>query len=349
MVQFKKHFMAVFVFVCLFWGGYYVLFQSLFGPYYMAEYWLRDAQIVKEHIARSAQGPKIAIIGGSNCLFGIDSRSLQNQFGRKVVNLATHGGLPLKYLLGKFVPSLKSGDIVILSVEYEYYGRKREFVYSRWFTEQMLAWERTFYDQLPFQEKWRFFKSFSWPRMLAHVILRLQAKRRELLEPNALIEKVKSIWRSNAYGWRYSRENLNELGDVANCSGQTYKEKTFYSIQLPSFQISAYTEKWLSAFIDHCQKHGILVMATWPCSIKDENFDFNSPIIQKNEAKVVRFYEERGVPILGAPLDFNFERKYFLDTAYHMNEKGKKIRTSRLAQLLQENAVFKKAIKECEF
>ncbi len=346
MDQFKRHLITVFVFACLFWGGYYVLFQSLFGPYYMAEYWLRDAQIVKEHIARSARGPKIAIIGGSNALFGMDSRSLQKQIGLKVVNLATHAGPPLKYLLGKFVPSLKSGDIVILSLEYEYYARTREFTYTRWFTEQMLVWERTFYDQLPFQEKWRFFKSFSWPRMLAHVILRLQAKRRELLEPNALIEKIKSIWRSKAYGWRYSRENLNELGDVVDCSGTTYKEETAYPIQWPSFQISALTEKWLSAFIGHCQKHGILVMVTWPCSIKDGDFDLNQPIPQKNEATVVRFYEERGVPVLGAPLDFNFERKYFLDTPYHLNEKGRKIRTSRLAQLLQENAVFKNAIKK---
>jgi hypothetical protein len=346
MDQFKKHLIAVFVFVSLFWGGYFVLFQSLFGPYYMASYWLRDAQIVKEYIARSARGPKIAIMGGSNALFGMDSRSLQKQIGLEVVNLATHAGLPLKYLLGKFVSSLKSGDIVILSLEYEYYGRSRDFTYSRWFTEQMLAWEKTFYTKLPFQEKLKFFKSFSWPRMLAHVILRFQAKRRELLEPNALIEKIKSIWKSNAYGGPYSRKNLNELGDVANCSGSFYKEKANYPIQSPSFALSAHTVKWLGIFIDYCQRQGILVLATWPCSIKDDDFDFSNPIIQENETKVIRFYEERGVPVLGVPLDFNFERKYFRGTAYHLNEKGKKIRTSRLVQLLQENAVFKKAIKK---
>ena len=92
-----------------------VLFYVSYEPQngYMAE--LRD----KQKLLKNTPGPKLVLVGGSNLAFGVDSEKIEQQTGMRVVNMGLHGGVGLPYMLSLALPELKSGDVVVVSPEYE--------------------------------------------------------------------------------------------------------------------------------------------------------------------------------------------------------------------------------------
>jgi hypothetical protein len=62
--------------------------------------------------------PRLIIVGGSGTFFGIDSELLEKQLGIIVVNGGTHAGLGLNGTLNLFMPEIQRGDHVIVIPEY---------------------------------------------------------------------------------------------------------------------------------------------------------------------------------------------------------------------------------------
>lgn len=105
--------------------GWFLLVQACFlagvvhlsGPpgYYIA------STIDKQRLLASAPSPRLVLVGGSNLAFGIKSPQLQDGLGGQynVVNMAVQGGLGLGFALNETLAGLRSGDIVVISPEYE--------------------------------------------------------------------------------------------------------------------------------------------------------------------------------------------------------------------------------------
>ena len=75
-------------------GSFYVaLFFFQLGPFMPADYWIRDAFVIKEYLAEATEeGPRILVVAGSGSLFGIDSGLIERETGRRTINLAINGG-----------------------------------------------------------------------------------------------------------------------------------------------------------------------------------------------------------------------------------------------------------------
>lgn len=65
--------------------------------------------------------PKMIIIGGSNCGFGILSPMLEEHFGMPVSNVGVHAGIGLRMQIELFCDYIDSGDIVLVIPEYEHF------------------------------------------------------------------------------------------------------------------------------------------------------------------------------------------------------------------------------------
>lgn len=65
--------------------------------------------------------PKIIIIGGSGCGFGLCSTMIGEHFDMPVCNTGTHAGLGLLTQLNICKDYIRNGDIVIIIPEYEQY------------------------------------------------------------------------------------------------------------------------------------------------------------------------------------------------------------------------------------
>lgn len=81
------------------------------------------ALVNKRNLLASRPAPRLIFIGGSS-LTTMRSPDIEiainsnTRFGRAVVNLGLWGGLSMERYLGKIIPLLKTGDIVIISQEY---------------------------------------------------------------------------------------------------------------------------------------------------------------------------------------------------------------------------------------
>ena len=63
-------------------------------------------------------GKRIYVVSGSSSLFSLDSEVLSQVAGRPVINLATHAGLGLTYILDRAEREIRAGDTIIFTPEY---------------------------------------------------------------------------------------------------------------------------------------------------------------------------------------------------------------------------------------
>lgn len=317
---------------------YVILFSMQFGPYLPTEYWIRDVYILKHHIAKNIKEKKIVIISGSSGLFGVDSSLIEDITGIKTLNMSTHAGLTLDFILEPRKLFLKKGDIAVLPLEFECYRQKT--LYNDLTIEAVITWDRNYYDHLSPWKKIEFISSCS-PLRVAAALFQKYIKRQERysLSPAQIIAAAKASWAKNDNrlkpGMLY--QNIDRYGDIIRNKGTPKKIRAvgYGGMGSPGWEISSYSIKGLSSFVKYCRENEIQVFFTWPCTLKSKRFDLNNKIIQDNLTKIKRLLNNLNVPVLGEPEDFHFERKYFFDSHYHLNRVGREIRTRRLISRLQ--------------
>ena len=318
---------------------YLSIFYQQFGPYIPAEYWLRNVAIVKQQLCQRTPSPKVVILSGSNALFGFDSHQLEHFLGRPVINFGLHAGLPLGYILNRYNLGLRPGDMVIIPLEYELYETAE--VNTSWFTTQVIAWDRDYFDQLSVIEKIRFIISVPPLRLLANLAYRLVRERREVPTQQTVMDTVEQVWRSGRYRNEYHFENLNDRGDMERRQNIHVKSSPDYPIFEKNFHISGYARAHLSKFIAKCRRNGVQVIVTWPCIIDGKRLDTSKEDVFKNNIyKIKAFMATQDVILLGEPMDFCFPKHFFYDTKYHLGQIGRQLRTLKLAELMLQERLF---------
>lgn len=80
-----------------------------------------NVKLCAERLDTMKNEPKIIIIGGSGCGFGIDSRVISSYFNMPVVNTGTHASIGLRLQMEMFKKYVSDGDIVVAIPEYSQY------------------------------------------------------------------------------------------------------------------------------------------------------------------------------------------------------------------------------------
>ncbi len=75
----------------------------------------------KKAISASIPGPRLLLVGGSSVLFGLNAKMIEEQTGRRTVNMGTHAGLGLDYILYLAKKVARPGDTILIVIEYELY------------------------------------------------------------------------------------------------------------------------------------------------------------------------------------------------------------------------------------
>src|SRR5262245_57343763 len=231
-----------------------------------AEYWVRDARILKVHIAESATSPKLVILGGSSGLFAYDSAQIQQGIGRPAVNLAIHAGLSLDYMFDYTRPVLRPHDILLLAFEYETYSRRQS---SSWYSSNIMAWDPQYFERLGAAAKLDLAVSVPGARIAKGVLAqmfhqRLEATRR-LKAPAAVLAEAEVAWRDPSRMWNeplYSIRRLDPHGDMqidgASHDGPRRATSPSEYADVPSV--------WhrLKEFGDYCAQNKVQLFVIWP-------------------------------------------------------------------------------------
>jgi len=344
----KAYFILVISIVVLLLGVYYFIQQR--SPV-KAEWWIKNVYDIKQHYGQSMQSKsenKIIILGGSNALFGINSRYIENATGLKVLNLASHMWLDLDFHLYKLKQFIRKGDIVILPLEFEYYfpNEKRD----AWFNNNMIAWGDDYLDQLSFEN----YLSFLIATPVNRLFGLMMAKRKpKYQESSVAIEDLDKILSEEGEGWRgYSYRSMSLSGDITPDEETTQEVLSKYS---NGYDYLSSGEEIRQGFLAGWNKLETLVekyqgrlILTWPTTIRRGISDLS---LSENQRKINYFKDKlasNNIIIYCNPALYNFDINLFFDTQYHLTKTGSKIRSETLSLCLK-NILADSSYRAMEF
>lgn len=270
--------------------------------------------IDKHHRLDSLKSPKIVLIAGSNFAYGINSELIEKAFNRPVVNMAIHYSLGTDFMLRQLENKLNRGDIVIMG--FEYIADSKGDI-----TEKMLA-ERYY----PEANNWYEFDNI-YEEVNQQIQFRISTFRRiltKLTSPKPVkptIEDTTSFFfRSgvNQYGDLVSHLNNPSLSVIPNVEINDKKEMTE-----PIRDMNRFTQKMKSK--------GVSCYYTYP-SYGKSSYKTDKPILDKMDAEL---HKKGRFVILGKMQDFVYPDSLLQDMVFHLNAKGRDIRTNQIIELLK--------------
>lgn len=259
-------------------------------------------------------GREIMIVAGSNAYFGINAGDFARATGYHAVNLAMQGALPFSFYASLVRNELTTGDIVILPLEYAYYGTVHPIIKDRVaFLEASVA--------LSLQPSYILTKPWwEWPRFLRTLSLRrLWEGALERLRPAA--QRHYRVGKFDAWGDNVSDYLTPESG--AHLANAVREE---LSRGLTKFDRRASSVQSLVDFVGWARQRGVTVVAALPNTLDVP--PFAGAELTELRHQIARFWGEMGVPLLTAGATIRQDN--ILDSPYHPTLEGARLRTEAL-------------------
>lgn len=264
-------------------------------------------------LLRNTPSPRIILVGGSNVSFGIDAELMQRTLDIPVINDGLHAGLgvaPLRELRDYIRP----GDVIIISLEYQLFS-------SRDVMDGDLAFLSDWIEYSPGRIK---YLSDPWRQAPALYATMLQRKVNRQLNTYLFGGSLAGV-RNVFIGTKYD-SNGDFVGHL-NQASTPRRKISFepYPVSAPQKEIFDFLEQ----FQQTAREKGVMVYFEAPAS-RESNCETAGTTSMTNFFKT--FEQRSSIPVL-TPLDLVcLPDKYFFDTAYHLNAKGRQVRTLRLIE-----------------
>ncbi|WP_420603493.1 hypothetical protein [Flagellimonas sp.] len=263
---------------------------------------------------KMTQGSKIVIIGGSNGSFGIDSSLMEKELGVPVVNMALHGGLPLKYTIEQVKGYLRKGDVLILTKEYG--GLRNQY--------------------------WNKMNGVELPKIITYDFSQIGA----LLNDKILLKSTfsglfKTINHNIKRFPSKAKKDRNSVYSIKAFDGDNLKserlmgtyEKEVTEHKLPKLTEKSSLIKNLQDYSKYFNKKGIEFYITPPV-IVEGYYDM------KEILPFWRFFSSSArIPLLNETKSYVYPREYFFNSHYHTNQLGREIRTISLIDDIKSRGV----------
>jgi hypothetical protein len=293
-----KKFLYKCVILCLLITGFFIIIILLPAPY--NDY---TQAIYDKHLRlQEFEAPRIVLAGGSNLAFGIDSEAIENTLQLPVVNMAISAGFGLGRILDDILPLLKAKDLLVIVPEYDLF----EYRYNGDAAAYKMIFDTRRYElitHIPF---------YGIPSdFLGYIKIKLLGMIPH--QPNPLA---------------YSRDGLNEYGDYIK---HLETKNLPFDTSPPLKEINSRYLRRFSRFTALLADRGIKVIVSYP-SYEETHFHNSTQFIQELDA-VLRM--EKTIQVISTPQTYCFPGIFFYDTRYHLNAKGREIRTTLLIEDLQ--------------
>lgn len=290
-----------------------LIFLSNVIPSYEQHY--MAALLDKVERLQSIDEPKIVLIGNSNWVFGVDSGKLEEYFGKPVVNMGMHGGLGNAFQEEMAKINVTPGDIYVIC--HTSYSDENIPL------DPALLWITI--ENHP--QLWKMVRKEDVPHLIDSfpVYLKGCIERWKIGETN----KTPDIE-------FYYRSAFNQYGDVDIArddyvpTQEEQNSKVFnYRPEINDICMNRINE--LNRYLE--SKGATVVVAGYPILVSDEadaDFvkymdDFQTELQKQLTCEVISEFE-----------NYFYTGNYFLDTTYHLTNKGVTLRTNQLISDLEE-------------
>ena len=285
------------------------------------------AIIDKHRILANAKSPKIALAGGSNLVYGINSTAISDRFSISVVNMGITAGIGLGRIVDDISQFLHTGDVLLIIPEYPYFTN----VWDGDFT----AYELIFGVQ---QYRLLWSSYYGMPRGFSNYFsMRLNYRRSVIVQAikqkTGQNEKEQNKEQEMADILALSRDGFNEYGDYLEHLGM--KNRPFVSSESAGILNRTYLNNFFR-LVDTLTKRGITVMLSYP-SYEEQSFRNSAALIQELD---MLFRAKENLKVISTPDSYCYPVECFYDTPYHLNREGRALRTNQLILDLQASGFF---------
>jgi hypothetical protein len=309
-MKFFIRFFITLVVLFLLWSGV-VLGQGQRAT--QTSQWVFDVYKKKKAYAQSIDEKKIVILSGSNALFGINSKMLEDAFGVKVVNYGVNAGVLLPYMLYKSKEIIKPKDVVILPLEYHVY------TYDGTPNTQMI-------DTI-FSRDIDFFYA-------------LTPKEQFLTVWNITLERILAGYEAKGgtpvNSGLYGAHNVDARGDQIGATAAAkneYIEKELDAL-MPNnygkiYKKDALAWYYLEEFVSWCDARDVKVvfMPTTMLFFDVYKKDSKERWFYENIAKEV---EAKGWSFVGEPYEYMYTKEHYFNTDFHLTSEARDMRTKQM-------------------
>lgn len=262
----------------------------------------------------SLPSPKIVLIAGSNFAYGINSEMIEKSFQKPVVNMAMHYDYGTDFMLRQIESELRAGDTVIMGFEY--------IIDTDGDMGEKIQMAKIF----PKANEWFDYDGIT-QYISINALVRISGLRLTLDRLFSGDEVQPTVQDTTSV---FFRRAVNQYGDlVSHLNNPSLKT-------IPPAIIDDNVSMHLAianmnAFYGKMKKRGVKVYYSYP-SYAASSYEHDRKIINKLN---MEFNREARFPILGRLEDFVFADSLCQDMVYHLNAKGRDIRTQKLIDLLK--------------
>jgi hypothetical protein len=246
------------------------------------------------------------IVGGSNVVFGIDSKVIKDTFDCDVINLGLQASLGIIYQLDLCKKYAKSGDIILLIPEY--YQYMNDDYYGTGSTLAKVI-------------------ELSNPYQIFGMQYRLVRNSLPYLFPES-IHKISTYYKTIGGN---ERGSFNEYGDFIGHLKLKNRPKSIYNGKYDlNGKLKSSTFKILSDYFLYFKSKNIYLYITFP------SFPKSLSVLEKDKINAInKLISKYKIPQIGLPENAIFSDSLFFEYPNHLNVTGRAIRTKNLIQLLK--------------
>ena len=264
------------------------------------------------------ESPKVLFVGGSNVLFGVDSKLFSESTGTPSLNLGWAAGIGPELILDLMKGHLSSGDLVIMNWEYEHFRFERSGFVDLTYLNLLMSYQHEFKERLPFIVQRHLSLSVPFSNFRDAVLCHI----------NPLIDK--NVYRCN---WL-----IDESGNIRSNKGLHISKKELIASPLSSITsqltITNDVKDIFSNFVQYCRNRDVQILASWPNTFANPDY-FGNAVVDANIQIIRNFWNSMGVEVVGNYNDSMLGSEYFFDTIYHLNAEGVCLRTEKLISQLK--------------
>jgi hypothetical protein len=273
------------------------------------------AAIIDKHTRLdSLPSPKIVLVGGSNIMFGLSAKMLEDTFNIPAQNLGLGGALGLKFMLNETLPSVKKGDIIIVSTEY---------FLDKGDNNVLLFMSEIF----PPAKNYLTFDS-KIDEIRAKLLYKIFSIRNAFLlgdiKLDVNIDDTENV---------YFRSAFNKQGDIMshinNVQPAFLKDKMIFE-KSKNYELGI---EVLNDFAKKVQLKGAKIFFTFPAQPQSV-YEANKEVFDNLAEKMA---QKGKFKTLDTPQKMALPDSLFFDTVNHPKAKGRAIRTVRLIESLKQN------------
>lgn len=259
--------------------------------------------------------PKIILVGGSNWPFGVKSQMIENATGLPVVNMGLHAGLGINYILSEVEDDIKSGDYVVVSMEYHHFVNS-----SMYQGEDVLA--ALLFDVN--RNCIKYVKPNQWIGFTPNIFL-YASKKIINITPQS-VDDFENL---------FTRESFNIYGDETAHYGLPSSVQSGNSAAL-SQKVYKKSIQRLVKFSKLVKNRGAKLLFV-SCPYPEPQYRLDSVAINN----IVREVEKNGLNFDINPEECIFPDSLMFNSYFHLTEQGAEARTERLIKLLHESVTGK--------